>query len=229
MATARGGARNGAIAGHGAATIRERNEARILEAAEAVFAEAGFHGATTAEIALRAGLPKANVHYYFATKEAIYRSVIDRILGLWLEPLKRLEADQDPAAALKGYIGKKLELSRSHPLASRLFAMEILRGAPVIRDFLEGELRELVDAKARVVEHWIAEGRLRPVDPWYLFFTLWASTQHLADFEAQILAVEAKPALGDDDFERARRTLEALVIGGLVRDGRDLPRGQGCG
>ncbi|MNS91495.1 Bacterial regulatory protein, tetR family [compost metagenome] len=46
-----------------AGRIRQENEALILRAAEYVFARAGFAGATMADIALRAGVPKSNLHY----------------------------------------------------------------------------------------------------------------------------------------------------------------------
>ena len=128
--------------------IRRRNRALILEAAEEVFAAKGFDGATTAEIAARAGLPKANLHYYFATKEAVYRAVIADTLHLWLSLFDHIAPDDDPAEALGGYIRRKMRHSFEHPLPSRIFALEVIRGAPVIHDFLAGELRSWVEERS---------------------------------------------------------------------------------
>lgn len=176
--------------------IRKENEARILAAAERLFAARGYAGTTTAAIALEANLPKANVHYYFATKQAIYRAVLERILRLWLSAFEPFTAADDPATALADYIRVKMRHSRDHPFASRIFASEILRGAPEIEGFLGGELKAWVARKARVIEAWIAAGRIEPIDPRQLFFTIWAITQHYADFAVQIRAV-ADPMPGN--------------------------------
>ena len=145
--------------------IRQRNRARILAAAERIFAEKGYDGATTAAIAAAAGLPKSNLHYYFPTKEAVYRAVIDGTLRLWLAAFDPIAADDDPAEALAAYVRRKMRHSFEHPLASRVFAQEVLRGAPVVRDFLAGELREWVEARSAVIRAWIAQGRMAPLEP----------------------------------------------------------------
>src|SRR3954454_9453742 len=83
--------------------IRQRNRARILAAAERIFAEKGYVGATTDAIAGAAGLPKSNPYYYFPTKEAVSRAVIDGTPRLWLAPFDPISASADPAEALAGY------------------------------------------------------------------------------------------------------------------------------
>lgn len=204
--------------------IREEMEARILAAAETVFAEKGFEGATTAAIAALAGLPKANVHYYFTTKERIYRAVLDRILALWLEAFDPVVSGDEPAAALAGYIRLKMRHSREHAAASRVFAKEIMRGAPVIRDFLENELRAWVQERSALMRRWIAEGRMDPVDPVHLLFLVWAATQTYADFDSQICAVTGRAAQTAEDFERATAEITRLVLRGCgVRGGEVLP------
>ena len=114
-------------------TIREENERALLEAAEWVFAEQGFAGATTAAIAQRAGLPKANLHYYFPTKETLYRAVIERVLTAWLAAASSFDTSEDPTIALSAYIGAKMDLAREMPLATRIWSAEIMRGAPISR------------------------------------------------------------------------------------------------
>ena len=114
-------------AGKGA--IRQANERLILGAAERVFARAGFSGATMAAIADSAGLPKANLHYYFGNKAELYRAVLARTLHDWLAPLDALVPEADPRAALEAYIRAKMAFSRDRPDASRVFANELLHGA----------------------------------------------------------------------------------------------------
>ncbi|MGD9538862.1 MAG: TetR/AcrR family transcriptional regulator [Alphaproteobacteria bacterium] len=199
--------------------IRAENVAKILAAAEAVFATRGFSGATTAEIAARAGLPKPNLHYYFRTKQALYRAVLDDILSLWLDAAASIVPEAEPAQALRRYVEAKLAYSRTRPFASKVFANELLHGAPEIRGFLGGKMKKLVDEKAAVIQGWIDEGRIAPVEPHHLFFILWAATQTYADFDCQVAAVLGKKALDADDYDRATQSITALVLRGLGLEG----------
>lgn len=194
--------------------IRLRNRALILEAAEEIFAEQGYRGATTAAIAARAGLPKANVHYYFGTKEALYRAVLDDILTLWLGELDRLTEDSDPAEALADYIRAKIRHSRERPLASRVYANEMIRGAKHTGDFLKSDLKSLVAAKSKVLESWVRQGKIEPVDPVHLFSVIWAATQHYADFEVQVSALVGRRQLAAKDYDAAAETVVRMVLRG---------------
>ena len=194
--------------------IRQANRERILGAAEAVFARAGFNGATMAAIADAAGLPKANLHYYFGSKHALYREVLASTLHEWLVPMDGLVPDADPRDALERYLRAKLALSAARPDASRVFANELLHGAPVLGDMLRTELRSMVRRKAAVIEGWIAAGRMAPVDPVHLFFTMWAATQTYADFDVQVRAVLGRSRLTARDHERAADHVVSLILRG---------------
>ncbi|MDZ7937528.1 MAG: TetR/AcrR family transcriptional regulator [Rhodoferax sp.] len=194
--------------------IRQTNEALILSAAERVFARAGFGGATMAAIAEGSGLPKANLHYYFGSKEVLYREVLARILNDWLVPTHGITEDADPRSALSAYIRAKMELSQQRPDGSKVFANELLHGAPVIRHLLANELRQLLLDKAAVVQAWVKSGRMAPVDGMHLFFTIWAATQTYADFDVQICAVLEQDSLGTQDFERATEHVVSLILRG---------------
>lgn len=194
---------------------REATIKRILAAAERVFATAGYSGARMSEIAAAAKLPKANLHYYFKTKELLYRAVLDNILGLWLAATDQIRPENEPRTALTSYIRRKMVYSRTRPYASKVFANEILHGAPQLRRFLRGDMRALVDAKAAVIEGWIASGLMAPVEPRHLFFVLWAVTQTYADFDVQMQAVLGR-RLSAIDFEAATRLIERLVLTGCL-------------
>jgi TetR/AcrR family transcriptional regulator len=169
--------------------IQSQNEALILDAALDVFSVYGFRGTTIDQIAAKCGLSKPNLLYYFKNKERIYEAVLERTLALWLEPLQALDQTKDPIEELTRYIDAKLASTFARPEASRLFANEILHGAPHVASFLKGPLRELVANKAKVIRAWIAEGRLQPVEPEHLIFAIWSVTQHYADFAVQVEAV----------------------------------------
>ncbi len=199
-----------------ASAIRAGHEDAILAAAESVFAERGFSGATTSEIAARAGLPKANLHYYFPTKRDLYRRVLTGVLTAWLSAADAFESSQDPAEALGRYIGAKMDLARSRPQGSRIFASEILRGAPEIQDFLETTLREWLESRSAVVGGWIAAGVMRPIEPRTLFFMIWATTQHYADFAHQIATLNGGRPLDDIAFAQARADVIGTILGGVL-------------
>lgn len=194
--------------------IRQTNEALILAAAERVFAGAGFAGATMAAIAEAACLPKANLHYYFGSKLALYRAVLSRTLDDWLVPTLGITPKADPRVAIETYIRAKMALSVQRPHASRVFANELLHGAPVVKTLLGTELRELVQLKAAVIQGWINAGRMAPVDPEHLFFTIWAATQTYADFGVQVSAVLGRAELGAADYARATEHVVSLILRG---------------
>ena len=195
--------------------IQEEKEEQILEAALDVFSRDGFRGATIDEIAAVAGMSKPNLLYYFRTKEAMHRALIERVLDTWLDPLREFDAEGNPEAEIRSYIRRKLEMARDFPRESRLFANEVLRGAPLIEDELKGPLKQLVDEKAEVIRAWAKSGKIAKCDPYHLIFSIWSTTQHYADFDVQVRAVLGQEKSGDGRFEDAARYLEQLFMGGL--------------
>ena len=189
--------------------------AAVLDAGLAVFSTVGLHGASLDQIAERAGLSKTNLLYYFPSKEELYVAVLRRVLDVWLDPLQALDADSEPAEALKRYIRAKVTLSRDAPQASRLFCLEIVQGAPLLRPELEGPLRALVEAKAAVLRGWIAEGRVRAHDPHHLVFAIWAITQHYADFGVQVAAITGRDLTDAVFFEQTVASTQSLILGHL--------------
>jgi TetR/AcrR family transcriptional regulator len=169
--------------------IQKRNRAAILSAGLDVFSQFGFRGSTLDQIAEAAGLSKPNLLYYFPSKEAIHTALLERLLENWLDPLMALDAAGDPVREITAYAHRKLALSKDFPRESRLFANEILQGAPRIENILQNDLKQLVDEKAAIIQGWADAGKIAPVDPYHLIFSIWAITQHYADFDVQVRAV----------------------------------------
>jgi len=187
--------------------IQARNRQTILDAALDVFSQYGFRGATLDQIAEVAGLSKPNLLYYFPSKEAVHVELLSLLLDAWLAPLRALDPGGEPVAEILGYVRRKLDLSRDYPRESRLFANEILQGAPRMTGALTGELKALVDEKAAVLGRWAAEGRIADLPPHHLIFSIWALTQHYADFDVQVRAVLGE---GHDPYAEADRFLDTL-------------------
>src|SRR6218665_592485 len=199
--------------------IQREKQDVILDAALNVFSLHGFRGATIDQIADEAGMSKPNLLYYFASKEEIHRRLLTSMLDLWLDPLRELDSDGDPIPEIRSYIRRKIEMARDFPRESRLFANEMLQGAPHAIDVLEGELKVLVDDKAKGIEDWMAQGKIARTAPYHLIFSIWATTQHYADFDVQVRAVLGRERGGEGRFEDAARFLETLFMHGvLTRD-----------
>lgn len=169
--------------------IQQKNRQAILGAALEIFSAHGFRGATLEQIARTAGLSKPNLLYYFASKEEIHRQLLTGLLETWLDPLRALRADGEPMDEILGYMRRKLDLSRDYPRESRLFANEILQGAPRLHTAIAGELRDLVMEKAAVLQIWMDQGRIARTDPVHLIFSVWTLTQHYADFDMQVRTI----------------------------------------
>jgi len=187
--------------------IQEKNRAAILDGALDVFSQYGFRGATLDEIARGAGLSKPNLLYYFASKEAIYVALLSGLLDLWLDPMRAVDPDGDPIEEIVGYVLRKLQMAREFPRESRLFANEILDGAPRILSIIEGPLRTLVDEKCALIAHWSETGAIARINPHHLVFSIWSTTQHYADFDVQVRGI-----LGSDSahFNEAAEFLDHL-------------------
>lgn len=187
--------------------IQLKNTQAILDAGLEVFSKHGFRGATLDQIAAEAGLSKPNLLYYFPSKESIHVNLLSQLMETWLNPLKDMDPDGDPVAELLRYVTRKLEMSRDYPRESRLFANEIVQGAPRMLPALHADLKPLVDEKCAVIFAWIAEGKIAPIDPHHLIFSIWALTQHYADFDVQI---EVVLGADRDPFLEAQGFLTAL-------------------
>ena len=186
--------------------IQIKNRNAILDAGLDVFSQFGFRGSTLDQIAESAGLSKPNLLYYFPSKEAIHVELLESLLDTWLDPLRAMNPNGDAISEIKAYVNRKLEMAREFPRESRLFANEILQGAPRISDDLENGLKPLVDEKAQVIREWSAAGKIADVDPYHLIFSIWAMTQHYADFDVQVRTVLSS----DDPFPGAETYLNQL-------------------
>jgi len=195
-------------------SIRERNKELILRAASEEFAEKGFAASKTSDIAERAGLPKPNVYYYFKSKENLYREVLESIVEPLLEASAPFNQPGQPAEVLRAYIRTKIRISREHACASKVFANEIMHGAPHLSAERTAQLNAQAAHNIACIQSWIDQGLMAKVDPHHLLFSIWAATQTYADFDWQISTVTGKASLDDADYEAAADTIIRMVIKG---------------
>ena len=172
--------------------------------------------ATMQMIADQAGLPKANLHYYFDSKEKLYRCVVEKIFEIWLQAASSFENSDEPKEALKLYIYEKMQISRRHPYGSKVWANEVMQGAPIIQDFLETQLRSWTDGRIESIQAWIAAGKIRSVEPRWVMCMIWATTQHYADFGHQIETLNADAPLSEAQWEAASETVFEVIWNSLA-------------
>ncbi len=187
----------------------------IMDAALDIFSRYGVHGTSLDQVAIQADVSKTNLLYYFPSKEVLYVNVLRNLLEVWLKPLQSFSVEQDPIEAISEYIRVKLTLSRDHPAESRLFCLEIVQGAPLLLTELQQPLHDIVQNKVAVIQSWVQAGKLAPIDPYHLIFSLWAVTQHYADFRAQVEAVSGKTLDDPDFFAETLQNLQDLILNGI--------------
>jgi len=195
--------------------IRRRNVEKILHAAEKVFAEKGFGATSMGDIAEQAELPRSNLHYYFNTKDDLYRAVLQDLLEVWKQDALCFERFDDPRVVLTSYIRAKMSHSRSRSLGSKIWAKEMLHGAPLLGTSLDESLVPWAQLKENKIRRWVDEGQILPVEPSALLYMIWAATQHYADFGYQVTLLNGGEPLSDMAFERAIQTVTGVILRGI--------------
>ncbi len=194
--------------------IRQKNKALIFNSAKEEFVSFGFKGASIKRIAERASIPRANIHYYFKDKTDLYQQLLSNIIDVWNSDYDTLNVDQEPKQALSAYIRAKVMHSKNDPDSSRIFASELIHGAPVLNEYLNTDFKEWLQTKVAVIETWIDKGLIDKINPHHLLFLIWSSTQHYADFNVQVLAGLDKKSMNDDDFEEVVSSLTQIILKG---------------
>ena len=194
--------------------IRKKNKALILNAAKKEFVTFGFKGASIKRIAERANIPRANIHYYFATKMELYQELLSNILSMWNSKFDSLNMDDDPKTALTAYIRSKVMHSRDDPDASRIFASEVIHGAPFLNNYLSSDFKIWVQAKVDVIQYWVKQELIDDINPYHLLFLIWGATQHYADFNVQVLAAMNMKKMDEESFEAIVDSITNIVVKG---------------
>ena len=193
---------------------RDKKEASILRATEKLLATRGFHGTRMDDIARIARLPRPNLYYYFSSKRQIYRRIITELRNEWIKAFEQITADREPKEAVSDYIRMKIEYSRKHPVASKIFAKEVIRGSDMLTKEENDEIKMLTDEKCVVIERWMDEGKMDRMDPRHFLFLLWGATQYYADFEQQVKSILGVKRLTAAHFETGMNTVTHIVLKG---------------
>lgn len=201
-----------------ASAARQRKEQAILTEAEHQFAQFGFEGASLESIAAAVGISRHNLLYYFPSKELLYRRVLDDVLAQWLAGMGALSAAEDPEQALSDYIAAKVRSSLERPSGAKLFAKEVIAGAPRYGDVIREQVAPLLQADVKTFERWARKGLVAKLNFTHLMFIIWSATQAYAEQEAQFALLLGKPALEPRDFAQAQALITRMVLAALRRE-----------
>ncbi|MGF6110122.1 TetR/AcrR family transcriptional regulator [Pseudomonas frederiksbergensis] len=197
-------------------SIRQRNLHLILAAASEEFAARGFDATQTRDIAARAGVPKANLYYYFQTKENLYAKVLLGFVEPLLEASAVLRESDDPVEGLQAYIAARIRIAREHPHIAKVFSGELLLGGRQLPE----ECRDLLYAEAQrnveCLRSWIERGLLAPVDPEHLMLFIWSATRTYTNLGWQMAHITGRQVPEDGAYRNAAATITRLVLGGVV-------------
>lgn len=194
--------------------IRAHNQSIILSAAEEEFVLRSYRGATMQGIADRAGLPKANIHYYFKNKKNLYKVVLRSIIQEWNDGLITMTVDSDPKEVIEKFVRTKLHQAFAHPNRHKLFAVEVISGAPNLHDFMSTTMKDWALDKAEVMKIWHQQEKISIADPLQLLILIWATTQRYAEFETEIVGLMGKTAYDEQDEARAADFLVPFILRG---------------
>ncbi|GLO13307.1 transcriptional regulator [Pseudomonas putida] len=196
--------------------IRRKNQKLILKAASESFAATGFTATHSHEIAERAGVPKANLYYYFQTKENLYVQVLMSFVEPLVKASAALRKNDDPIAGLRAYIKARIRIIREHPFSAAVFSQELLSGGRRLPEACKNVLHEEARHNVACLRNWIDHGRLAPCDPEHLMIFIWSATRTYTNLAWQMSQIRGVAQPDKSDFDRATRTVTRMVLSGVV-------------
>jgi TetR/AcrR family transcriptional regulator len=144
----------------------------ILEVATRLFAERGYEGASMNDVAELVGMRKASLFYHFATKDALYEAVVDRVIMSMHEPLQAIYASGGTFAERLDAVTRTLvDTLGARPYVARLLLRETMDWGPVMRSTLADRMLLVFEASTQWLLAGQAEGAFEVADPRHMMLT----------------------------------------------------------
>jgi TetR/AcrR family transcriptional regulator len=190
---------------------------QILKVAEELFAQKGFAGVRTHEIAERAAVNKALIYYYFESKEKLLREVLQKILFELIAMSNEILAEPKPAPVIleEFYRGFFYYCAR-HKNFSRLTTMDLGSEGGYLRTMFENFFRPLFERGVRFIDRAVERGELRAVNARQLFITIYGMTiAYFAD-DQQVALLFGERGVNDEKHIEERLEANLDFIFGAV-------------
>jgi AcrR family transcriptional regulator len=151
-------------------TEQERNtEQKILDAAKDVFQQKGMTGARMQEIADKAGINKALLHYYYRTKDKLFEKVFEIAFSLFIPKVKEIMLSDKPVfEKIEFFISSYLTLLQKHPFIPSFVISELNRNPQILVNIFEKnvQLKEdnLFELFQQQIDLEVKKGIIKPID-----------------------------------------------------------------
>jgi len=191
----------------------------ILAAAEGIFAEEGLEGARTDEITSRAGVNKALLYYYFESKEALFRAVLESHLKEFQSRIfDILDSPASARSKLIRYINLHFDFISARPYYPRLIHRLITSDDRALRRLFRQYASPLYRKMVEVIEQGVRERELRPVDSHHTVYSLLALNVFYFSAAPLIKAVTHIDPLDQANVQRRKEEVLRFVRYGLFRN-----------
>jgi TetR/AcrR family transcriptional regulator len=175
--------------------------AKIVGAALAAFAERGFDGARTRDIAARAGVNQGLITYHFSNKQDLWKAAVDRIFALLREEFTSrlaLLEDADPLTRARLLIRHFVRFAAVHPELHRLMVEEGKSDGARMQWLVDRHVRPLYETSCSLLKTVRAEGALPRLAPLHLHYMLIGAAAHLF-----VMAPECRRLTGQDPMDES--------------------------
>jgi len=190
---------------------------RILAAALAEFADRGFEGTSTTEIARRAGVTQPLVHYHFTSKDELWKAAVARAFSRLRGVFEGTEEEPaDPLERMKAVLRRYVRFSAAHPEMARLMAREGARGGPRLRWLVQHHVRPLQERVQGLLAAAVEAGWAKPLPITSLALIFLPAAAY--PFSVPALVAEAQDLDVQDPatIERHAETLIEILFHGLL-------------
>ncbi len=210
-------------------TASEKTSTLLLCSATAIFLERGFDGTRMQEIADRAGVNKALLHYYFRNKQTLFEAVVrHQFKSNIMQLLKDLHPDATFAAALRHFINGYVDTLAANPQVPRFMLRELAGGgqavAQVLREMINAEEISVIHHLRRLMNRAARRGEIRRQDPLQLVMTVIGACIYSFIAEPIIVAVEPDFAKRDQHrflASRKRAIFQTIYYGTKKRESHE--------
>ncbi len=138
---------------------------KIMEAAAVLFAAHGYTGASIREIATEAGVNGAMIHYYFGSKEKLYKSILETAAVEARALVKQaIDEKQDARKRLRGFTYAYSTYVFTHPNLARIIHREMLSDGKHLKEVLQKQLGKNYAILREIISDGVKSGELRSVN-----------------------------------------------------------------
>jgi len=202
--------------------LTERSRDRILSAALEEFANRGFDGTTTAEIARRAGVTQPLVHYHFDCKDALWRATVGGAFvsaaGSFDGVMQEL-ADLDAIDQMKVLVRRFVRFSATHPELGRIISYEGVQGGPRLQWLIEHHMTGQFEWFRDLLVQGMDDGRIKRLPAEHVLSSLSAASAYLFIVKAAMYDLHGIDVADPAVIEAHADTVVEIFFHGLVVGG----------